>query len=355
MPLALLPEFAENPNAMFVLWKDHTAVKEADEINKLAHNWSTDFTAYSGGTYSSEWAEKLGLHTDIQVGAGALDAHMGSIGAEIKPRSLVRVMGTSTCDMLVSSKEEIKEKQIKGICGQVDGSILPGLIGMEAGKSAFGDIYAWFKRLVTGPFETWLEQSTLIDDITKEKLKEDYLASILPCLNEACYKMTTNDEQHLVATDWFNGRRTPDADQRFQGAITGLTLGSDAPAVYRSLVEATAFGSKAIVDCFTEQGIKIDCIVAIGGIAKKAGYVMQVLDDTLQMPIKVMKSEQSCALGSAMCAAVAAGIFANLPDAQENIGQGIEKEYKPNKSMATYYQQMYQKYHALGHFCIKSK
>lgn len=448
-PLALLPEFAENPNAMFILWKDHTSIKEAAEINELAKKWDIDYTAYEGGIYSAEWvwakvlhvlredvsirkaayawiehcdwlpailtgktrpeevlrsrcaaghkamwlekwdglpseeflttldpllggfrdhlfektytsdtcvghlteewAQRLGLTTQVAVGVGAFDCHMGAVGAEITPKTFVRVIGTSTCDIMVASHEEIGHKLIPGICGQVDGSVIPGTIGLEAGQSGFGDIYAWFKRLVAWPLENILANSTLIDEETKAKLIAETMDKIIPALSEEAEKIPLS-ESAILATDWMNGRRTPDANQLVKGTITGLNLGSSAPLIFRALVEATAFGSKAIVDRFLENGIAIESVTGIGGISLKSPFVMQTLADVLNMPIKVAKAEQACAFGASMFAAVVAGVYDKIEDAQQAMGQGFIAEYRPDAGRHQVYRALYEKYVKLGKF-----
>lgn len=448
-PLALLPEFAENPNAMFVLWKDHTSIEEAAKINELAKESAIDYTAYEGGVYSSEWvwakmahvlnvdssiretayswiehcdwmpalitgktkpeevyrsrcsaghkamwnekwgglpseeflasispylkgfrvrlyektytsdvcvgtlteewAERLGLSTNVAVGVGAFDCHMGAVGAEITPYSFVRVIGTSTCDIMVVSYDELKDKLIPGICGQVDGSVMPGFVGLEAGQSGFGDIYAWFKRILSWPLENILSKTDLIDEDTKQKLIEETTDMIIPELSEEASKVPVS-ESLILATDWMNGRRTPDASQLVKGTITGLSLGSTAPLIFRALVEATAFGSKAIVDRFLENGIRIDNVIGIGGISLKSPFVMQTLSDVLGMPIKVAKAEQACAFGASMFAAVAAGVYEKAEDAQKAMGQGFAIEYQPNIENHEAYKALYKKYRLLGKF-----
>jgi L-ribulokinase len=449
-PLSLTPGFEENPNAMFVLWKDHTATKEADEINQLSRTWGgVDYTKFEGGIYSSEWfwakvlhvlradekvrnaafswvehcdwipailtgttdpltmkrgrcsaghkamwhedfdglpkeeflvkldpllkglrnrlfkdtytcdvkvgnltsewAKRLGLSESVAVGVGAFDAHLGAIGGEIKPYYLSKVMGTSTCDMLVAPMKEMEGKLINGICGQVDGSIVPGMLGMEAGQSAFGDIYAWFKKLLMWPLENILENSSAIDKATKEKLIAEIGDKMIPALEKEAMKIAIA-ESGIVALDWMNGRRTPDADQLLKGAITGLNLGSDAPRIYRALVEATAFGAKKIVDRFVSEGVKIEGVIALGGVAKKSAFVMQTVTDVLNMPILVAKSEQACALGSAMAAATVAGLYPTVLDAQKAMGNGYEKEYKPIPENVKKYKELYDKYTRLGNF-----
>ncbi|WP_298110779.1 ribulokinase [uncultured Bacteroides sp.] len=431
-PLALLPEFADDPDAMFILWKDHTAVQEAEAINSLIKEQGLDYLKYEGGVYSSEWvwakvlhviksnlkiknvayswvehcdwmtglltgntipekilrsrcaaghkamwneqwglpskeflsmlhqslaemlphlfvqtytsdtkagtltaewASKLGLSEGIAVAVGALDAHMGAVGASIAPKVLVRIMGTSTCDIMVANQGEIGESCIEGICGQVDGSVLPGFIGFEAGQSAFGDIYAWFKKLLAWPFHDILvseNKQQILDDMLVLLTKEAQI--IEPSVND------------VVALDWMNGRRTPYADQNVKGVIAGLTLGSTASEVFKALVEATAFGSRRIVEHVRSQGLCIESINAIGGISKKAPYIMQVLANVLNMPIRVIRSEQACALGSAMFAAVAAGIYKDVNEAICNMGSAVETEYIPELKRVEVYNIIYEKY-----------
>lgn len=450
IPLALLPAFAENPNAMFVLWKDHTATGEAEEINRLAKKWETDYTLYSGGVYSSEWVwskmlhmlrtdssvreaaygwiehcdwmpalltgnnspekiyrsrcaaghkamwneqwgglpsvdflttldpllgifeghlysetytsdacagyltegwcQRLGLQGQIAVAVGALDCHFGAVGAEIKEKTFVRVMGTSTCDVMVASYDRIGDTQIKGICGQVDGSVLPGMVGLEAGQSAFGDVYAWFKELLFRPISELL---SLLDAGGNAELIKRIDEELLPYLTREAEKIPLSENQP-IALDWLNGRRTPNANQLVKGVISELTLGTTAPLLFKSLVEATAFGSKAIVDCFLEQGIDIDRVIAIGGISQKSPYVMQTLTDVLNMPIQVAQTEQACALGAAMFAAVAAGIHPTVQLAQKAMGKGFSKEYTPDADKHKQYVALYEKYLRLGRFAENS-
>jgi L-ribulokinase len=172
-------------------------------------------------------------------------------------------------------------------------------------------------------------------------------ARIIPELTKAA-ELIPIEESSIVALDWMNGRRTPDANQNLKGAISGLNLGSDAPRIFRALVEATAFGSKAIVDRFRNEGIRIDGVIALGGVAKKSTFVIQIVCDVLNMPIKVARSEQACALGSAMAAAVVAGVHPDLSEAQKHMGGGFEKTYTPNAQNAALYARLYEKYIALG-------
>ncbi|HKJ43038.1 MAG TPA: ribulokinase, partial [Sunxiuqinia sp.] len=303
----------------------------------------------SVGNLSKEWADKLGLTTNVVIGVGAFDAHLGAIGAEIEPYYLSKVMGTSTCDMLISPMEEVGDKLVSGICGQVDGSIAPGMLGMEAGQSAFGDIYAWFKRVLMWPAEQILAKTTIVSEEQRAQLLDEMSDKMIAELTKEAEKLEIA-ESGVLAIDWMNGRRTPDANQNLKGALAGLSLGTDAPRIFRALVEATAFGSKAIVDRFRREGVRIDGVIALGGVAKKSPLVMQIVCDVLDMPIKVARSEQACALGSAMAAAVVAGVYATTNEAQKKMGGGFETEYHPIPENVAKYQTLYEEYLALGGF-----
>jgi L-ribulokinase len=446
-PLALLQEFENNPNAMFVLWKDHTSTKEAAEINAHAEKFDINYLQYVGGIYSSEWfwakllhvlrhdeavrracyswvehcdwipflltggndanqikrgvcsaghkalwaaefgglppdsffasldpllkgftsrlftdtytadkpagrlsatwAERLGLSTDVVVGIGAFDCHMGAVGGQIEPYHLSKVMGTSTCDMMVIPKADMKDILVKGICGQVDGSVIPGMIGLEAGQSAFGDTYAWFKNMLAWPVKNLLESSTVINAEIASKLREEMLDKVIPELTKQALAIPLREEDEL-AIDWLNGRRTPDASQLLKGAMTGLNLGSDAPRLFKAWVEATCFGAKAIVDRFNSEGVPVKGLIGLGGVARKSPYIMQVMADVMNMPLRIHKSEQTCALGAAMFGATAAGLYTKVEDAMNVMGQGFDQEYKPDSKAAGIYAKRYQKYLEIG-------
>jgi L-ribulokinase len=301
------------------------------------------------GNLTPEWAERLGLSTDVIVGVGAFDAHFGAVGAEIKPYMLVKVMGTSTCDMITAEISEEGEHLVRGICGQVDGSIIPNLLGLEAGQSALGDIYAWFKQVLMWPVENVLKTADGIDEATKVKLAGQVSDNLVPALSKAAEKISP-EETGITALDWMNGRRTPDANQALKGVIAGLNLGSGAPRIFRALVEATAFGAKKIVDRFVEEGVEIKGVIAIGGIPKKSPFIMQVTADVLNMPIKVVASEQACALGSAMAAATACGLYPTMQAAQSAMGSGFETVYQPNPGSAEKYKALYERYSKLANF-----
>jgi L-ribulokinase len=251
--------------------------------------------------------------------------------------------------MLVAPIEEVSSTLVKGICGQVPGSIIPGMMGMEAGQSAFGDAYAWFKNLLSWPIQNILSQSTLIDTETLKKLIEESSGNILNELTKQASQLKVNIDDEL-AVDWLNGRRTPDANQQLEGAFTGLSLGSTAPKLFRSLVEATCFGSKAIVERFNEQGIEIKGAIGLGGVAKKSPFIMQMMADVLNMPIRIHKSEQTCAIGAAMFAATAAGIYNRVEDAMNAMGQGFDTVYTPNKDLVPVYAKRYERYKKAGAF-----
>ena len=448
VPLSLCAGFEEDPDAMFVLWKDHTAVAEAERINHVARTWGgTDYTRFVGGVYSSEWfwakalhivetnrpvaraavtvlehcdwipavltgtedlarikrsrcaaghkamwhaqfdgypsseflallhprlpalraslgsqtwtadapfgtiaphwAGRLGVPSDTVIAVGAFDAHMGAVGGNIAPNQLLKVMGTSTCDMLVEPKGRADEVVVAGICGQVDGSIIPGAIGYEAGQSAFGDVFAWFKQILSWPLHNILLAVPGADAATRSELADAVIDRIIPELEEAAAAIPP-EPTSVVALDWLNGRRTPDADQRLKGAIANLSLGTDAPRIYRALVEAIAFGSRAIVERFRAEGIRIDGVIGIGGVARKSPFTVQVLADVLDMPVEVRAGEQPVAMGAAMFAATAAGLHATVEDAQRAMSSGTEARYLPDPARARLYDALYRDYLALG-------
>jgi L-ribulokinase len=301
------------------------------------------------GRLSVDWAKNLGLSTDVVVAVGAFDAHMGAVGGEIAPYTLTKIMGTSTCDMIVAPTIDMQGKLVRGICGQVDGSIIPGMLGMEAGQSAFGDVYAWFKDVLLWPVAQLVTHSEILNGKTKELLREEATSLLIEELTEQASKLPV-DVDGILALDWMNGRRTPDANQKLKGAIAGLNLGSDAPRIFRALIEATAFGARAIAERFRSEGVRIDAVTALGGVAKKSPAIMQIVCDVMNMPIRVPRSEQTCALGAAMFAAVAAGIHPTVEAAMKAMGSGVEREYKPNPERARAYDRMYARYKKLSKF-----
>lgn len=305
---------------------------------------SETYTAdQSAGALCKEWADKLGLPGGIAVSVGTFDAHAGAVGSGVKPGSLLKIMGTSTCDLVVKSHGG-DEKQIKGIAGQVDGSIIPGMIGYEAGQSAFGDIYAWYRNLLSWP----LYHTSVANKLSDEEI-EKAVDEIIAKLSEDIAKNDVHSRD-IVSIDWFNGRRTPYVNMRVKGAITGLNLGSTAPMIFKSLVQATIFGTRRIAEEFAEQGVDTDTIIASGGVAKKSALVMQTMSDALNMPIKVVESEQACALGSAIYAAVAGGMAENVLKAQEVMASEIEKVYQPDTDHHEVLNKKYEYYKKMGGF-----
>lgn len=458
IPLSLKPEFAEDGDAMFVLWKDHTAISEADEINKLSKTWGgTDFTKYMGGVYSSEWfwakllhlfrtnsrvkqaaksavehcdwitavitgtenpktikrsrcaaghkimwheewggyppheffnkldtklseirdslgtqtwttdtscgtltpewAKKFGLSEKTIVCVGAYDAHIGAVGGDAEPGVLVKSIGTSTCDVIIGPKPKAgqSEKLIDGICGQVDGSVIANYIGYEAGQSAYGDYYAWFRNLLMWPvknlklFSDSGFQINGANELEIEKIEKNLLRVLEPeaAKIEPC---ASNPEKWLVATDWVNGRRTPYANQKLTATISGINLGTDAPAIMRSLLEATAFGARAIIEAFEKGGIKIEKIMAIGGVARKSKLGMQILADVTNREISVTAGDQSCAIGAAVFAATASGLYPDIFTAQKALSAGVERVHKPDPEKAAIYEKYYECYKKIGAF-----
>lgn len=429
--LAMVPGWEDNPNAMVVLWKDHTAAAEAAEINekggeylryvggvyssewfwaKLLHilrtegtmggqlytwvehcDWlpfvltgGTDANAIrrgvcaaghkalwsgqwdglppeswfqnidpllggyarhfgrrvwlsgeSAGTLSTYWADRLGLTATVVVGIGALDAHVGAVGGQIEPWHLSKVMGTSTCDMLVVPHGDLGDRTVQGICGQVEDSIIPGFTGLEAGQSAFGDTYAWFRKILSWPLE-FAGHTVSIDRLLPELDKRAAEASF--------------DEKSELAVDWLNGRRTPDANPYLMAGIHGLNLGSDAVSLYRALVESTCFGAKKIIGRFAAEGVDIRGLIGVGGIARRSPYIMRVLADVLDMPIRIHSDEQTCAAGAGMFAAVAAGTYPKVEDAMAAMGRGFDLVYTPDPRHRDVYRKRYRAYERLGSY-----
>src|SRR5690606_24123660 len=216
------------------------------------------------------------------------------------------------------------------------GSIIRGMIGLEAGQSAFGDTYAWFRNLVSWPLDNLLDKTTLVNDEIRKKLKSEIKANKHKQLSHQAATLPM-DEDGEVAVDWLNGRRTPDADQTLKAAVAGLSLASDGPRIFRALVEATCFGARAIVDRFREEGVPVKGLIGLGGVARKSPYIMQVMADVMDMPIRIHRSEQTCAAGAAMFAAVAAGLYPRVEDAMNAMGQGFDAEYKPDASRTAHY------------------
>lgn len=444
VPLALKAEFADDPNAMFHLWKDHTAIAEAEEINTIFSTAaSVDYTQYQG-TYSSEWfwakilhtirkdekvkqaaytwiehcdwfanlltgqmdplamyrsscaaghkalwhsafnglpaeeclqqldpylvlvkkrygagprhadsaigriskawAAQLGINEQVLISGSSFDAHAGAVGAGIKPHTLVKVVGTSTVDMMIEQPERLENKVMKHVCGLAEHSIIPGYVGIEAGQAAFGDIFAWYKSLLMWPVEQMIQRTEILSENQKKLLQEQCSEQLLYQLEAAAKELPLLAANQLTALDWFNGRRYPVLNENVKGTIAGLHLGSTAPSIYQALVMSAIFGAKRIFDSFIEHGLQIDRIIVIGGIAKKSAYIMQMMSDVLGRPIMISKQDQVCAKGSAIYAAVAAGLFSSIEEAQQIYCEPYEADYEPDPDKQLDYTMKYKQY-----------
>lgn len=446
IPLSLTDMFAEDPDAMFHLWKDHTAILEAEQIDRVLSSGEVDYTKYQGkysaewfwakilhtvrknkyvresaycwvehvdwisgvlagnirpetivhcscaaghkalwnsefyglpdrellasmdpylgmiydryqqkpkcagekvGTLCKEWAQKLDLSQEVVIGVGSFDAHAGAVGVGIKEKTMVKVVGTSTVDMMIVRPQVLKGKNTKAFCGLAEDSIIPGYMGAEAGQSAFGDTYAWLKKMLMWSLEHVAFPQEVLSKDTRSKMLQYLEGHLLKDLEKEIYDLAKDE---LTATDWFNGRRYPYLNENAKGTITGLTLGTTAPAIYRALVQATVFGSRRIYDSLRGLGIEIEQVICVGGIAQKSGYIMQMMSDALNVPIAVSEEEQSCARGAAIYAAVAAGLFPTISKAQEDLCEKIECGYYPNEERHRELEEKFKAYQYLGKF-----
>ena len=441
VPLALHPEFADEPLAMFQIWKDLSASEAAGEINAAIALWKAetgvDYTALTGsysaerfwakalrsvrenaeirraafswieladwipnlligcgdakqisrcscaashkamyssrwnglpdqkfleqidphlaqvaqsyakplpsvaclGRISPEWAQKLGIPENTIISGSMLDAHAGAVGAGVDENSVAAVLGTSAVYMTVARGAE---NGSEGLCSMGEDSIIPGWIGLEAGQAAFGDAYAWLCRLL-GWGICNIEDEALTPQV-RSRIMDKMLASLTAALPPADAPMA------LTALDWFNGRRHPYGDDSLSSAISGLTLGTDAPEIFRSLIFASAFGARRIMEGFVHLGARAEKIIAVGGIAQKSPYIMQVMADVLRRPVYVPVTAQTCALGAAMAASVACGAHSDLLSAQKAMMGEIQAVYQPDDQRAAIYDERYEKYLALGAF-----
>lgn len=278
--------------------------------------------ARAAGKLTEEWAKRTGLNAGIPVAVGAFDAHLGGVASGIAPGTLVKIIGTSTCDMMVVPLGA-KLADIPGLCGIVPGSILPGYYGLEAGQSAVGDIFNWFVNYIQPQGK-------------KLGSHEE--------LSRAAAKLAPG-ESGLLALDWNNGNRTILVDQRLTGLLLGQTLYTTPAEIYRALVEATAFGALTIINRFEEYGVKVEQIVNCGGIAEKNPLVMQIYADVTGRPIKISRSAQTCALGAAIAGAVVAGKAAgghdDFAEAQQAMTGLKPRVFKPSAAAHEVYRELY--------------
>jgi L-ribulokinase len=285
----------------------------------------TETVDVAAGARPPAWAKKLGLPAGIPIAGGAFDAHLGAVGSGVRPGRFVKIVGTSACDICVWPTAE-RLPDVPGLCGIVDGSVLPGCLGLEAGQSAVGDIFNWFVNLIQpgGPKKGSHEELTRL------------AARLRP------------GASGLLALDWHNGNRTILVDQRLTGLILGLTLHSRPEEIYRALIEATAFGALTIIRRFEEYGVRIDEVVACGGIAEKNPLVMQITADVTGKEIRIARSAQTCALGAAMAGAVVAGRAAGghgtFAEAQAAMAGVRPKTFRPRPKDRAVYAELHRLY-----------
>lgn len=272
----------------------------------------------AAGHLSAEFASRSGLTPGIPVAVGAFDAHFGAVAAGAKPGALVKIMGTSTCDCMVHPVDAAVF-DVPGMCGVVNGSIIPGMLGLEAGQSAVGDIFNWVARTTS--------------------LSHDELATDAAKLRPG--------QSGLVALDWWNGNRTILVDPLLSGMIVGLNLHTSPAEIYRAVIEATAFGALRIIERMEEYNVNVEQVIACGGIAEKSPLTMQIYADVFNRPVSIAKSDQTCALGSAIFAAVAAGMFSAVSDAQATMGGVKQVRFEPDSKRAAIYAQLYSLYRKL--------
>lgn len=445
-PLSLYPEFSEDPDAMFVLWKDHTSEKEAARIIDLCTSGEfPNYICHTGNTYSAEcfwckvahvlhssdvlrekavtvieecdfipalltgckdvselktsrgvsgekwlwakewggfppreffealdpvllpmldhmpdphyyceeaagrlceeWAAKLGLSTDVVIGVGNIDSYSGAVGGGVAYKKMVMNMGTSACYIAVVPTEIMAGRLIDGVFGQVDGMILPGHDGFEVGLSSFGDAFAWLRRLLSWPIEQ------LLPDDADPGLKQKMIERILPALTVEAEKLPLRLEAPL-ATDYFNGRRNPVLNTSITASLTRLKIHTSAPELFYAIVESTAFATKAILDHMDSRNVAIDELVAVGGVAQKSPFVMQLMADVVQREISVSATKNAGAMGAAIHAAVASGLYPNVRAAQEAMCPPVISTYRPTADQARIdlLMKRYERYLDLVHF-----
>ncbi|MBQ6286262.1 MAG: ribulokinase [Bacteroidales bacterium] len=445
-PLSLYPEYADNPDAMFVLWKDHTSEKYAQKIISLCSSGEfPNYLGHTGNTYSAEcfwckvaqvlnssedirskavtvieecdyipailtgcsspaglktsrgvsgekwlwaeewggfpseefieavdpvllpllrnmpdprhncdepaghlceeWATKLGLSTDVVIGVGNIDSYSGAVGGGVAYRKMVMNMGTSACYIAVVPTEVMAGRLIDGVFGQVDGMILRGHDGFEVGLSSFGDAFAWLKRLLSWPVEKLLPEDA--DPALRKKMTD----RILPALTAEAEKLPLRPDAPL-ATDYFNGRRNPVLNSTITASLTRLKIHSSAPELFYAIVESTAFATKAILDHLSSKDVAIDELVAVGGVAQKSPFVMQLMADVVQREISVSATKNAGAMGAAIHGAVAAGLYKDVPSAQAAMCPPVISTFKPttDKSRLGILLKRYERYLDLARF-----
>lgn len=447
-PLSLTDTFSENENAMFLLWKDHSAAREAEELTGLFHTaGSRDYLTYMG-TYSAEWywakilhvvrtdqavrdaaytwvehcdwmvglltgnthpetmyhsacaagfkalwnsewnglpdkevlgkadeylkkvaerfgsapkpatvsagrilpewAARLGVPENTEISGSSFDAHAGAIGGGVGENILVCTLGTSAVDMTVVRPDELRNINVKMLTrfgGLAEDSILPGYVGIETGQAAFGDIFAWFRRLLSWPLQRLEEEP----DGTPQEREMCFRMEerILPMLQREAEHLE-HTETLPVALDWINGRRYPNANDAARGVLADISLGTNAPQVYWALVFSAVSGLNRIREGFEQSGIRIDKVKAVGGIPRKSSFIMQMMADLMEKPIEILDENQTCALGAAIYAAMGSGCCQSLNEAVSNMSARVEKCYRPDADRHTALRRQYARYLALA-------
>jgi L-ribulokinase len=305
------------PDKEFLKALDPRLAEIRDRLYQKAYDASEP-----AGSLCSEWAAKLGLAAGIPIAIGEFDVHYGAIGCGVREGTLVKVIGTSTCDCaVVSAEKEVAD--IPGICGIVKGAILPGFFGIEAGQSAVGDIFKWWVEVVLGG------DAALHAQLSAEAAKQ------------------RPGQAGVLALDWNNGNRTILVDQRLTGLILGQDLYTTRADIYRALIEATAFGARAIIERVKEYGVRIDQVVCTGGIAEKNPLLMQIYADVTGCDMQVAGSSQTCALGSAIAAAVLAGAHRDFASAEAAMTSLKPESYRPIAGNRAVYDKLYALYREL--------
>jgi L-ribulokinase len=314
-------EWGGLPDKEFLEKLDPALASLRDRLFDEAHTSDT-----KAGELCEAWAQRLGLKAGTAVAVGAFDAHMGAVGAGIKESTIVKILGTSTCDLMIAPNDQ-PLADIPGVCGIVNGSVLPGYFGIEAGQSAVGDIFLWFVN-------------HLVPDSYGSSVGDKFVAM------EAAMSGQKPGATGLLSLDWNNGNRTILVDQRLTGLLIGQTLHTEAHEIYRAYIEATAFGALTIINRIEEYGVSVREVVNTGGLSIKNATLMQIYADVLNRPMKVSRSEQTCALGAAIFGAVAAGA-GRLSELQNKVTATREKVYHPIPENVAVYAELYELYRTL--------
>ena len=315
------PEWGGLPDKEFLAKLDPALADLRDRLYSEAH--TADVKA---GSLCAEWANRLGLKEGIAISVGAFDAHMGAVGAGIKEGTLVKILGTSTCDLMIAPTSK-PLADVPGVCGIVNGSVLPGYYGIEAGQSAVGDIFLWFVN-------------HLVPDSYGATVGDKFVNMEKAMLGKK------PGSTGLLALDWNNGNRTILVDVRLTGLLLGQTLHTEAHEIYRAYIEATAFGALTIIKRVEEYGVKITEVINTGGLSIKNATLMQCYADIIGKPMKVSQSEQTCALGAAIFGAAAAGV-GDIGTLQAQVTATREKVYYPIPENQAVYAELYALYRTL--------